>query len=117
MRLADERLVHQVVDAVDLPWLAPEQVRRDLRDPGPRSGRVRGDVDGPERRALAPASTPVSVRTRTMVASKLRYSRPRERRYVGPAYGRSTWNMSIPMILMAQDRQAADIRTRSPAQW
>src|SRR5919112_2413151 len=45
-------------------------------------------------------SRPASVRTRTMVASKLRYSRPPDRRYVPPAYGRSTWNTSIAAILM-----------------
>ena len=55
MVVADQNLIHRIIDAVGLARVAAQQMRRDLFDPGARAPRVGGDIGAAKRRAFAPA--------------------------------------------------------------
>src|SRR5690625_2697158 len=76
--MAKKGLIHRLVDPVDLPWVTAEERRRNLRNACPRAKRMRSDIGGAERRALAPSIEARIGHDPHEGASKLRYSRLRQ---------------------------------------
>ncbi|GAB1363025.1 hypothetical protein MASR1M32_22610 [Rhodobacter sp.] len=53
--MPDQRLVHCIVDPVDLTRIAAQKMRGDVLDPGAGAARMRGDIGRTEGRAFPPA--------------------------------------------------------------